>query len=182
MAQTPQIPCWEVRSSGIHNRGLFSTRAIRAGEQIIEYTGQRITKEESKKRALAWMEQARDKGEGMVYIFDLDEQWDLDGNVDDNPAKFANHHCEPNCEAVNEDGHIWLVATKDIPSGGELTFDYGYAIDSFFEHPCRCGASTCVGFIVRRDQRWRVRRMLNTARKKPVSLVKKKQAQQEPTP
>lgn len=170
MSPYNRTPCWEVRRSGIHNSGLFATRAITQGERVLEYFGERITKEESHQRARAWMDKARQQNEGMVYIFELDEVWDLDGNVDNNPAKFANHHCEPNCEAINEEGHIWLIAAKDIRADDELTFDYGYAIDSFFEHPCRCGAPSCVGYIVRRDQRWRLRRMLA---KKPVSLLKK---------
>lgn len=157
---------WEVRSSGIHNRGLFAARDIPQGEQIIEYLGERISKEESKQRALDWDKKARKVGEGLVYIFEINDEWDLDGNVDYNPAKYSNHHCEPNCEAINYDDHIWLVAAQDIPKGTELTFDYGYAIDSFLDHKCKCGAPSCCGYIVRRDQRWRVRRLVNAAKRK----------------
>lgn len=152
-------PLWEVRSSGIHNHGLFATQWIAQGTQIIEYLGERIPKELSSQRALEWEKKARKQGQGLVYIFELNDEWDLDGNVEYNPAKYSNHHCEPNCEAVNYDDHIWLVASRDILANEELTFDYGYAIDSFLDHPCRCGAASCPGYIVRKDQRWRVRRL-----------------------
>lgn len=165
MSTVESQPYWEVRESGIHNRGLFALRDIPQGEQIIEYFGERISKEESRKRSLAWDRKARRKGAGLVYIFELNDEEDLDGNIEDNPAKFANHRCEPNCEAINYDDHIWLVACRDIQAGEELTFDYGYAIDSFLDHPCRCGAPSCIGYIVRRDQRWRVRRLLNAAKR-----------------
>lgn len=155
---------WEVRMSSIHNRGLFARKDIPQGEQIIEYLGERISKEESHRRAAEWDAHAQKEGFGRVYIFELNDEWDLDGNIDPNPAKYANHHCEPNCESINYDDHIWLVAARDIAAGEELTFDYGYAIDSFLEHPCRCGAPSCLGYIVRRDQRWRVRRLLRSAR------------------
>ena len=155
---------WEVRQSGIHNNGLFAKSFIPAGNYIIEYLGERIEKEVSRKRALEWEAKAREKGEGLVYIFELNEKYDLDGNIENNPAKYANHHCEPNTEAVNCDHSIWFVAVRDIQSGEEITFDYGYAIDSFLDHPCVCGAPSCPGYIVRRDQRWRVKRLLNQRR------------------
>ncbi len=157
--------CWEVRNSGIHNNGLFATSDILQGTRIIEYLGERIPKEISRARALEWDKQARKEGAGLVYIFEINDEWDLDGNVDYNPAKYSNHHCEPNCEAINYDEHIWLVAACDIKKGNELTFDYGYAIDSFLDHPCRCGAPSCPGYIVRKDQRWRVRRLANKKKK-----------------
>jgi len=38
--------------------------------------------------------------------------------------------------------------------------DYGFAYENWRNHPCRCGAKSCVGFIVDKGQRWRVRRIL----------------------
>ena len=128
----------EVRPSPIHGNGLFTRRAIRKGTYIIEYIGEKITKEESKRRLL----------ERNPYIFDLDEQWDLDGNVPENLARFINHSCSPNCEARNENGHIWIVALRDIQPGEELTFNYGYDLKNYRDYPCRCGSPNCVGYIV----------------------------------
>lgn len=156
---------WEVRPSGIHARGLFASRPIRAGERIIEYVGERITKAESNRRGLARMEKARRRGGGMVYIFELNKRYDLDGNKPWNPARLANHSCDPNCEVENQRGHLWMVARREIEAGEELTYDYGYDLQHFLEHPCRCGSPRCVGYIVRTDARMKLKRLLGRARK-----------------
>ena len=162
---------WELASSDIHNLGMFAVRDIPEGAEVIQYKGNIVKKDISRKRAEEWEERARKSGEGMVYIFDLNEEYDLDGNIPDNPAKYANHHCEPNCEAINDNDKIWLVAIRDISKGVEITFDYGYALDSFFDHPCLCGAPSCPGHIVRRDQRWRVRRLVAEAHNQSVEKL-----------
>jgi SET domain-containing protein len=118
--------------------GGFARDDIAAGTRVIEYVGEVISKQES----LARCERSNE------YIFAIDEERDLDGNVDWNPARFLNHSCEPNCEAQFIDGHIWLVAIRQIRAGEELTFNYSYDLMDYREHPCRCGAKRCVGFIV----------------------------------
>lgn len=128
----------EIRHSTIHGTGGFARRAIAKDEHVIDYVGEKITKAESLKRCEANNE----------YIFTLDEEFDLDGKVDWNPARFINHSCNPNCEAQLEEGRISIIALKDIASGEELTFNYGYDLEDYREHPCRCGATQCVGYIV----------------------------------
>lgn len=124
--------------SSIHGTGMFATRACCAGERVIEYLGERINKEESLRRC----------ENGNQFIFYLDEQWNLDGGVEWNPARFLNHSCAPNCDAEWIDGHIWMVARRAIVAGEELTFNYGYDLAEFREHPCRCGSANCAGYIV----------------------------------
>lgn len=128
----------EIRESPIHGRGGFARQAIPAGTRVLEYVGERITKTESLRRCAAMN----------AYIFHLDDEHDLDGNVPWNPARFLNHSCAPNCEAVMEGGRIWMVARRDIQAGEELTFNYGYDLVDYQEHPCHCGAPQCVGYIV----------------------------------
>jgi SET domain-containing protein len=163
-------PLCEVRESSIHQRGLFATCDIKEGTDIIQYIGEKITKDESTRRALEWEEQARETGEGLVYIFELDDEWDLDGRLGENPARYMNHSCDGNCEAVNCDGEIWVVARKDIKKDEELVYDYGYDMEHFLDHPCRCGADTCIGYIVREDQRKKVKKLLKNLRKKAQKL------------
>lgn len=124
--------------SPIHGQGGFATRLISKGGRIIEYAGERITKAESMRRCEAqnW------------FIFCLNDQFDLDGNVEWNPARFLNHSCAPNCDAVCEEGRVWIAASRDIQPGEEITFNYGYDLDDYEEHPCQCGAAGCVGYIV----------------------------------
>jgi hypothetical protein len=83
-----------------------------------------------------------------AFIFALNSATDLDGNVDWNPARLINHSCEPNAEARLLDGHIWIVALRAIFPGEEITFNYGYDLESYREHPCHCGTPSCPGFIV----------------------------------
>ena len=127
-----------IAPSPIQGLGGFAKSAIPAGSRVIEYVGERITKAESARRceAMNW------------FIFGLDDEFDLDGNVEWNPARFLNHSCAPNCEAEKDDDRIWIIATRDIRAGEEITFNYGYDLEDYREHPCRCGAADCAGYIV----------------------------------
>lgn len=124
--------------SPIHGMGAFALVPIRVGTMVIEYVGERINKTESRKRCEA----------DNHFIFFLDEEFDLDGNVPWNPARLINHCCEPNCDAEMIDSHIWIVARRDIQPGEEVTFNYGYDLEEYKDYPCRCGASNCQGFIL----------------------------------
>ena len=155
------------KDSSIHNHGLFANCSIKKGSRVIQYLGERISKEESSKRALEWEESAQKSGEGLVYIFEIDEHWDIDGRVGKNPARYINHSCEGNCEAVNDDGEIWIYSIKEIEEGEELTYDYGYEMEHFLDHPCLCGTKNCIGYIVREDQRIKVKKLLKKRKKKP---------------
>ncbi|HLP76556.1 MAG TPA: SET domain-containing protein-lysine N-methyltransferase [Candidatus Paceibacterota bacterium] len=126
------------RTSTIHGTGGFARVDIASGTNIVEYVGERISKAESLRRCEL----------DNQYIFDLDESTDLDGNVEWNPARFINHSCSPNCEAQWDEEKIWIVAIRDIRAGEELTFNYGYDLVDYQEHPCRCGSEMCVGYIV----------------------------------
>ncbi len=168
----PQL--WELRESSIHNSGMFAAADIETGDRIIQYIGEKIPKKESTRRAIEWEEKARKKGEGLVYIFDLNKRYDLDGNVPNNPAKYVNHSCDPNCEAVNYDGEIWIVAMRDIKEGEELGFDYGYDIQHFMDHPCRCGSKNCVGYIVAQEFWPKLKKLLKKKKQADKDAEKQK--------
>jgi SET domain-containing protein len=126
------------RSSTIHGLGGFAKSNLSKDTRIIEYLGQRIDKQESLRRCEA----------NNAYIFSLNEQQDIDGDVTWNPARFLNHSCSPNCEAQIEEDRIWLIALCDIGAGEELTFNYGFDLENYRDYPCRCGSPVCVGFMV----------------------------------
>lgn len=128
----------EIKTSTIDGTGCFATRKIKKISPVIEYCGEKISKAESLKRC----------EEENVYIFALDDETDLDGNVGENPAKYINHSCAPNCEAEIFGDMIWIMASRDIAAGEEITFNYNYGLEDYKEHPCRCGAANCAGFIV----------------------------------
>ena len=147
-----QSDACEVRGSEIHGRGVYATREISAEERIIEYVGELIDKEESGARGGAQAERAEATGDAAVYIFNLTKKWDIDGNVPWNTARLINHSCEPNCEAWQTGKRIYIHALRDIEAGEELTFDYGFDVDCYEDHPCLCGRDGCVGYIVSRSQ------------------------------
>jgi SET domain-containing protein len=148
----PSIPAYVAGRSRIHGKGLFAARALGVGDRVVEYLGERIGKRESARRQ---------NGRCRVCIFELNRRFDLDGAAPRNPARWLNHSCAPNCEAVAERGKIWIRTLRAIAVGEELTFDYGYRLAVFPGHRCHCGAPACPGFIVGRQERWRVRRLLN---------------------
>ncbi|MEO6750748.1 MAG: SET domain-containing protein-lysine N-methyltransferase [Chthoniobacteraceae bacterium] len=128
----------EFRDSGIHGMGGFALCKIRKGTAIIEYVGEKITKAEAEVRVAA----------DNPFIFCLDDEFDVDGDVTWNPARFLNHSCEPNAEAEIFGDQIWIMALRTIQPGEEITFNYSYDLENYEEHPCRCGAAKCVGYMV----------------------------------
>jgi hypothetical protein len=141
----------EVRGSVIHGQGVYCIEPIEKEQYFIEYVGNRVNKEESEKRALKQFEEHEKSGAAAVYIFNLTKKWDLDGNVEWNPARLINHSCDPNSEAIQDGKRIFIQALRDIEVDEEITFDYGFDVDCYEDHPCRCGSSNCIGYIVGRD-------------------------------
>jgi len=151
---------WTRGQSGIHANGLFAAVDIPKGTRVIEYVGHRLTKQQGYERAMAWLEKTRGTDKGAVYVFEVNSRWDIDGNVPWNPARFINHSCRPNCEPRVIRGRIFIIARRNIKAGEELTYDYGYDLEHWEEHPCRCGAPNCIGYIVGREHRAKLRRIL----------------------
>ena len=149
-----------VWQSPIHGRGIRASRDIPSGTRIIEYQGERITKAESERRDAARAVREAEGGDGCVYIFEINKRHDLDGHMEWNTARLINHSCEPNCQSEKVRGRIWISARRDIAAGEELSFDYGFDVENWKHHPCRCGSPKCVGYIVAKSHRWRLRKRL----------------------
>lgn len=152
MWQRCQSDCCEVRNSEIHGRGVYATCDIKKEQQIIEYVGELIDKAESLKRSNRQLKHAAETGDAAVYIFTLGDKYDLDGNLPWNTARLINHSCEPNCEAWMRGKQIFIHALRDISKGEELSFDYGFDIETWEDHPCLCSSKNCIGYIVSRSQ------------------------------
>lgn len=152
--------------SSIHGGGLYARQAIPAGTRVIEYVGERITKAEAERREVRRLANRAAGRDGCVYVFELNQRHDIDGDVRWNTARYINHSCAANCEPQVIRGRIWIVARRDIAEGEELSYDYGFDFADWRHHPCRCGAPECAGYIVARAQRWRVRRLLAAERKR----------------
>jgi hypothetical protein len=125
-----------IRESRIHRRGVYAEEPIPARRKVIEYTGERISRRETKRR-----------GAGPVtYLFTLDDYWTLDGAFGGSGAEIINHSCDPNLRSMNLKGHILYISKRAIRRGEELTVDYRFDKD-IGKVRCRCGAKTCRGVI-----------------------------------
>lgn len=147
-----------VRPSEIHRWGVFAEEPIPKGRKIIEYTGEKISRVETARRA--------DKP--LNYLFTLDSYWTIDGSVGGSGAEYINHSCDPNCYAWIFKGHILYMAARDIRPGEELTIDYRFEPD-VPAVPCACGAGNCRGTInLKRERRVRRHAARKAGRKKPL--------------
>ncbi|MFB6246168.1 MAG: SET domain-containing protein [Candidatus Pacearchaeota archaeon] len=148
-AESDKAEYVELKKSGIHNKGLFAKKFIPKGTEVIEYTGRKITKRESDEIYEKQLEKHKNDPEvGSVYIFELNKKYDIDGNVPGNIAKYINHSCDPNCETeIVDNKKIVVTALRNIQPGEEITYNYGYDIDNFEDHPCYCGTERCMGYI-----------------------------------
>jgi SET domain-containing protein len=135
----PRHCCFQLRvaPSKIHRWGIFAAERIPANRKVIEYTGEKISRRESKRRADSRPE---------VYLFTLDNYWNIDGAVNGSGAEYINHCCEPNLTARILKGHILYMSLREIAAGEELTIDYRFDWD-VEKVPCRCGAAKCRGWI-----------------------------------
>ena len=139
-------PALAIRSSKISGLGAFAQRPIPKGARIIEYRGERISPAEADRRYAGSPE-----GHPHVLLFTVNSRIVIDGGVRGNEARFINHSCSPNCEAVTEGRRIWIYALKDIAVGEELTYDYNLTGDpqdlaeQRSEYPCNCGSANCRG-------------------------------------
>jgi hypothetical protein len=138
-----------VRHSRIHGNGVFATRKIPAGECILEYEGERITQRQADKRS-----GADPDNPFHTFFFSLESGKMIDGGANGNDARWINHCCEPNCEAREEDGRIFIYALRDIRRGEELNYDYGLIVGERHTpkvkraYACRCGAPNCRGTML----------------------------------
>jgi uncharacterized protein len=149
MSRTITTPLIEVRDSPIHGRGVFALRRIRKGQRIVEYTGERITP------AVADVRYDDDRVDHPhVLLFIVDKNTIIDGGVGGSDARFINHSCDPNCEALDDEGRIIIEAMRAIIPGEEITYDYsldrpGLVTRKMMEkYHCLCGAPNCRGTML----------------------------------
>jgi uncharacterized protein len=139
----------QVKRSGVHGQGVFALQPIAAGETIIEYTGEVISWEEALRR------HPHDPSQpDHTFYFHIDDERVIDGKVGGNLSRWINHACDPNVEADDSSGRIFLQALRDIEPGDELFFDYGLVIDERYtpalkkRFECRCGSPHCRGTML----------------------------------
>jgi uncharacterized protein len=139
----------QVRSSGVHGRGVYAVAPIAAGSVIIEYTGERIGWDEAMER------HPHDPAQpNHTFYFHIDSGEVIDALHGGNSSRWINHSCEPNCEADEIDGRVYIKALVDLSPGEELFYDYGLVIDERYtpklkkEFACYCGSPQCRGTML----------------------------------
>ncbi len=143
---------YKVKKSKIDNLGLYATKDISKGTKIIEYKGKIISRKEAE-------ENPKYDNDKAIYLFNLNKRYDLDGDFKFNTARLINHSCDPNCEVDGIGFKLWIYAIRDIKKGEELSYDYGFSYDEDYKNfPCRCQSKNCVGYIVRSESRWRIKK------------------------
>ncbi len=143
------------RKSKIHGNGVFAVQSLKKGERVIEYKGRRRTHDEVD------AEEPGDVESGHTFLFTLSDEYVIDANYEGNDARWINHSCSPNCEAVideDEDdarrSRVFIEAVRDIKPGEELTYNYGITLaerhtprlKKIWE--CRCGSKDCTGTML----------------------------------
>ena len=143
---------YKIKKSNIDNKGLYASKNIKAKQIVIHYKGKLVTKKEVEKNPKFDNDKA-------IYLFNVNNRYDLDGDFEYNDARLINHSCNPNCEVDGKGLKLWIFALRDIKKDEELSYDYGFGYDKDYKQfVCKCGANNCVGYIVREGSRWRIKK------------------------
>jgi uncharacterized protein len=141
---------FSVKRSEIHGRGVFAARTIAKGTRIVEYKGKRIAAHQAVQRTRAGTDLNH------TWYFTVSNGQVIDAGIGGNAARYINHACTPNCEAVEEDGRIFIDARRRIKQGEELTYDYCLSLDQRHTprlkraYACACGKRGCRRTMLRR--------------------------------
>lgn len=145
---------FEIRSSPIQGQGAFATHRIPEGTRLIEYAGELLTPAEADAR---YPDAPGERHH--TFLFAIDDDIVIDAAVGGNDARWINHSCAPNCDAVVDAKRIWIETLRDIEVGEELAYDYAYELEERHtaaakrRFPCHCGARQCRGTMLTRKRK-----------------------------
>jgi SET domain-containing protein len=132
-----------VRRSPVHGKGVFALQRIAARERVLEYKGEVTSWREAVRR------HQRHGVDGHTFFFGLSDGRVIDGSQNGNSARWLNHACTANCEAIEDAGRVFIETLQDIDAGQELFIEYLLAVDDPVDedtrrqYACRCGATSC---------------------------------------
>jgi SET domain-containing protein len=111
--------------------GLVTVEPIPKGKRIIEYTGPLISNKEVEQR------------DGK-YFFEVNSKWSIDGSPRDNIARYINHSCQPNSEAIlTTRRRVWIWSKRKLKPGEEITYNYGKEYFDGVIKPIGCRCRKC---------------------------------------
>ena len=116
---------------------------------MIEYAGERLTPAQADARYPEL------PGPQHTMLFAVDDDVVIDAAVRGNAARWINHSCDPNCDAIVEDKRIWIETIRDVRRGEELSYDYQLELETRHTpaakrmYACHCGSPRCRGTLLR---------------------------------
>jgi SET domain-containing protein len=142
---------FHVRTSEIHGKGVFATRALCANTKLGRYEGRHLSAAEME--VMEW-------NSSLTYLFGLSDGTVIDGAQGGNALRHLNHSCSPNCEAVElrtTDGTLQLeiLTLREVLSGQELCIDSALDVDPAERseaYRCMCLSEACRGTMVNADR------------------------------
>jgi SET domain-containing protein len=140
-----------VKKSAIAGRGVFAKTDICAKTRLVEYMG-----------ALRRWADYTDDGTSYVFLMGIGRGMVIDPRIRGNKARFINHSCSPNCEAILDGEKVFIDSLTDIEKGAELTFNYALELspgEDASKYPCQCGSPKCKGTMVKKKKRRRKARV-----------------------
>ncbi|MBC7841309.1 MAG: SET domain-containing protein-lysine N-methyltransferase [Gemmatimonadaceae bacterium] len=146
-------PPFVIRPSPMQGLGAFATHQIPAGTRLVEYAGERLSPEAAERR---YPDLPGERHH--TFLFAIDDAVVIDAAVNGNDARWINHSCAPNCDAVIDAGRIWIESLRDIVPGEELAYDYAFTLAERHtpaakrRFPCHCGAQSCRGTMLARKR------------------------------
>jgi SET domain-containing protein len=111
--------------------GLVTLKPIPKGKRIVEYTGPLVSNT------------IVDRSNGK-YFFGINSKWSIDGSPRDNLARYINHSCRPNAEAIQTTRRrVWIWSKRALKPGEEITYDYGKEYFEGIIKPVGCRCTKC---------------------------------------
>jgi SET domain-containing protein len=145
--------------------GLFATQPIKKREYIVTYRGRRIANAEAD----------RLEARGSRYMFEINSRWTIDGSPRWNIARYVNHSCRPNAEAIERKGRVIVyIARRKIKPDEEITVDYGKDYFDAFITKSRCLCVKCRERRAERQAKYRAK--LKRAAKRKAATRKRRTA------
>ncbi|MBV9347638.1 MAG: SET domain-containing protein [Pseudolabrys sp.] len=138
--------------------GLFATREIKKGARITRYRGPLLDHDTA----------VRVESRGNRYLFEISDDWTIDGKARSNVARYANHSCNPNAEAYYYGRGVYIRALRRIKPGEEITYHYGmdYLRNVIGIANCRCGRCVRRKARMRRERAAKLKRATARAAKR----------------
>lgn len=149
MYDATDSPPFAVRPSPMQGQGAFATHRIPAGTRLVEYAGERLSPDAAEARYPDVQGERHH-----TFLFAIDDAVVIDAAVDGNDARWINHSCDPNCDAVIDAARIWIETIREIEVGEELAYDYAFTLPERHtpaakrRYPCHCGAARCRGTML----------------------------------